>query len=204
MAAMADSDSIDDLMLRIQLGDEDAVREVCDRYADRLLHLAEKEIGQRLRKRYSPDEARDSVMGSFMIHARNGEYHFDHSGAMWSLLRTILQNKVRKKVEYHTAQKRDVGRDEVVGSDVLDRAILDPQQAIELADILEHVFKQLPEHYELIFKLWQENYQYNEIAQRVGYSRFTVRRAIDRCKQMLREAYGVEPDNTSGNTTQGT
>ncbi len=186
--------SIDELLERLRAGDEEAACQLYDRFADQLVRLAEREIGGRLHKRYGPEDAVQSAMGSFLVRVADGEYQFDHSGAIWKLLTTVLQNKIRKKVDYYTAQKRDIQREVPFDSGMLQRKVITQEEAIELADAFAAVLEQLEPRDAQIAQLWHQNHTPAEISEKVGCSSSTVRRMLDRIVRMLRKAFGGDGD----------
>ena len=61
---MQEDESAAEFLSRLESGQETALHEVYVRFADRLLLLAEQEIGERLRRHYSPEDAVVSGIGS--------------------------------------------------------------------------------------------------------------------------------------------
>ena len=97
-----------ELLQRLREGEPSAANQIYQRYSERLWRLAEKEIGDRLRRRVGPEDVLQSVFRTFFVRAAKGEYSIDHSLALHNLLARMTHNKVCKQAEFHCARKRDM------------------------------------------------------------------------------------------------
>ena len=180
-----------ELLDRWQTGDEAAAAAIFQRYSQRLCALAEAQIGHRLAQRVGPDDVAQSVFRTFFRRARNGEFHIDHSTSLWHLLVKIAINKIHKQAERHTAQIRDVNAEVGPTPDgfIPDVAAQEPSpaEAVALADEIESVLKKFRPHEVEMFRLCLEGFTAEEICQRVGTSRWTVRRTLDQIGKHLEQ-----------------
>lgn len=190
---MQEDESAAEFLSRLEAGEESALQEVYVRFADRLLLLAEQEIGQRLRRHYSPEDAMLSGIGSFCIRAAAGRYQFDHLGALWSLLRTFTLNKIRRAAGKHRRELQ-VAAEVDDGCHVTEKLAEEPTagDVAEHADELEAFFSKFSQRDEKICRLWFEGYSSVEIANQVGCSKATVDRARRRLRRLVREKLECE------------
>ena len=98
-------------------------------------------------------------------------YRFDQSRKLWGLLVTILRHKIQKR----GAKRREVGLD-------VDVVCGDPshEEAAAVADAVETAMAGFwPRDLEICGLCYAEELSTPEIADRVGCSRWTVRRVLD-------------------------
>ena len=179
----------DELIERWRSGEETAAEELHRRYAQRLLALAEKQIGNRLGRRVGADDIVQSVFQTFFRRTADGEYSIDHADALWRLLVRITLNKIRKQGAHHGAAKRDVAT-EVHGDDsrcnpMSAACAPDDQDGYLLLDELQTLMSGLPPPEPEILRLKLEGYSTSEIAGQLRCSRWTVRRVLNRIGRQL-------------------
>lgn len=173
----ADDSSITILFERWQSGDRGAGEELYRRYVRRLWRRAEQLIGERLARRYSPEDAANSALGSFLRRAGQGEYQIAHSGALWRLLETILRHKIAK-------QGGKAQHEIPLPADVIAR---EPshEAAVDVADRIETALEGMRPRDAEICRLRLEEHSVGEIAAQVDCSRWTVRRAVKRFSERI-------------------
>ena len=188
---MSDGESAEELLRRWRSGDQGAADELYRRYAQRLCLLAEAQIDRRFARRFSPEDVVQSVFRTFFRRGAKGEFSVDHSGALWNLLVVIALNKMRKLAERHGAGKRDVDAEvSADGAKPRPEAVAHeptPEEAAALADELELVLSSLALGEGDMVRLCLAGYSTTEIAKRLGCSRWTVRRVLDRAGCLLRK-----------------
>jgi len=181
---MSDHAPARDLLRRWESGDEAAADMLYRRYAQRLCALADAKIGARLRRREGPEDAVQSAFRTFFRRAADGQFRVDHSGAIWNLLVMITLNKIRRKAEYHHAQKRDIAAEVSLNNPAVSPLVVahdpTPEEAALLHDCLECLLADLKPPEPQIVRLCLQGYSTSEIADRVGSTRWTVRRVLDR------------------------
>lgn len=82
---------------RMQHGDEDAAREVFNRYLHRLVALARSRMSERLGQKFDADDVVQSAFRSFFVRARDGQFAIERAGDLWNLLASITHHKLLKK-----------------------------------------------------------------------------------------------------------
>lgn len=96
-----------------QLGDSTILMD----YLPKLIRLAERRMSARLQGKVGTDEMANSILGSVVRMARDGKLQIEQSEGFWKLLMVIAKNKIRKKVRFHNAKKRDMRREKQVGDE---------------------------------------------------------------------------------------
>jgi RNA polymerase sigma-70 factor (ECF subfamily) len=197
----ADSESVN-LVARWRKGDQQAATELFERYARRLIALAHSRLSSRLSARIDPQDVVQSVYQSFFAAARDGRFVLQRSGDLWRLLVSITLHKVCRKVEYHTAGKRTVRReqplperDDVLGIEieVMGRDP-SPDEAVLLTDVLEDVLRGVKPKQRRIVELRLQGYSLGEIVTETQFSTSTVCRVLrDVADQLSRQDLPAPP-----------
>jgi RNA polymerase sigma factor (sigma-70 family) len=178
---------------RLQGGDEQAAREVFDRYLRRLVALARSRLSDRLQQKVDADDIVQSAFRSFFVRARDGQYVIERSGDLWSLLASITRNKLLKKAEHFRQQKRDLQRDlalTVSDDSSCDQAfIIEPtiEEAAALSDEVEFLMRGLAPRQRTMLELRLQGRSIPQIADTVERSERTVRRFLIQFRQQLEE-----------------
>jgi RNA polymerase sigma-70 factor (ECF subfamily) len=188
--------SAKELMRRWRSGEQTAADQLYVRYAERLWHLAEREIGTRLRRRVDADDIIQSVFRTFFVRTARGEFSIVHSGALAYLLERITLNKIRRQMKFHSYAKRNIRRETYPDHDdsyrVTVRESPSPEDARDFVDELEMLMTELNDREAEIVRLILDDFQINEIAKRMGCSRWTVRRLLDRVGVLMYPYFGTD------------
>lgn len=147
---------------RVLAGTESAAGELNRLFRQRLCALVRQELNARYRSREDPEDLIQSVFRTFFRRASLGEFHFEHDGALWSVLQRITRRKILKRAEYHGAQARDVSKEERFAEFVADKEPA-AAQARMLGDALECALKGLEPLEPEIFRLQLHGYTIAEI-----------------------------------------
>ena len=109
----------------------------------------------------------------------------------------IVLHKVQKRVERELAKRRDVSAEaSTVEGDLPPEAVAhEPtaDEAMSLADEIEFVLTELHGNQPEMFQLCVQGYSTTEIGKRVGCSRHTVRRVLDRIGHQLEIRLQTQP-----------
>lgn len=185
---MSDVPLVSELLDQWKSGSQAAANELYQRYAQRLCQQVERRIGRHLQGRLEAGDILQSAFRTFFRRAANGEFEIDHTGELWNLLVTITLNKIRGQAEHHCAGKRDPRRELRIGDQVSpDLIACEPSEveAIALDDELEVLLAKLAGPDADIIRLRLAGYTTAEIASRIGCSRVTVWRKLDRVSYLL-------------------
>lgn len=159
-------------------------RELVERYSQRLLDLARRNLPERVRQRVDPEDVVQSVYRSFFQRLNEGRFSFEESGDVWRLLAAMTFQKVRRASRFHRQQRRDVRRELPLDAggnagNCDHRAIeAGPEDVAALYECLESLLTRLPAKYREIIVLRLEGDSLDQIARKVNRSRRTVFRAL--------------------------
>jgi RNA polymerase sigma-70 factor, ECF subfamily len=198
---MADDPSVE-LLARWRAGDARAADELLSRYTSQLIALARRRLSAQVARRVDAEDVVQSAYRCFCAAARDDKIVLHRSGDLWRLLAKITLNKLCKQVEYHTAAKRAVGRDQTFGGEsslsALGEAMArtpSPSEAIAVVEELELVLRGLSPHHRRMVELRLQGYRIAEIAQATERSERLVRRVLEQVKDRLNRRYS-EPSST--------
>ena len=182
---------------RLAAGDSEVARDFWGRYGARLQGLAARYLSTGLRRREGPEDVVQSVCRTFFRRAQIGKFELTDSEDLWRLLCAITVTKVRQKARFHGREKRGLDRErhfEPAGDDSrspglpLQDAELTPAEAAEFADELQQLLGALDREERRLVELRLEQYNYQEIAEKLGCSQRTVRRILKRVQSRLHAA----------------
>ena len=174
-------------------GDEDAARQIVERYIDRLLLLARRRISQRLASRVDPEDVVQSVFRTFFSRLKAGRFQLEEQDDLCKLLVRITLHKTLRQVAFHKAAKRDPGLETDQGEHHREQlmALLDgeptPEATVAFVDQLEHFLGQLQPQERQILEMRLQGYSNEEIAQRLGLYDRKIRRAIEHVRAIARK-----------------
>jgi RNA polymerase sigma-70 factor (ECF subfamily) len=187
------ADHVDDLWRRVQAGDQDASEEVFRQYVGRLVAFARARLSAKLARRVDPEDVVQSVYRSFFVHARQGQYTLGRNGDLWPLLAAITLHKLNRQVEFHSAGKRAVDREESVSSaDSLlglraEQLAREPTPADAMAAVeeLDRVMQSLTPLHRQMLQLHLQGHTVPEVAAEVHRSERAVRRLLAQVREDL-------------------
>jgi RNA polymerase sigma-70 factor (ECF subfamily) len=184
--ATPDQNDLDSL----RKGDEDAARKLFDRYVDQLVALARKRISQRLASRIDAEDIVQSVFRTFFHRAREGQFHLADPDDLCKLLARITVHKTLRQIAYHKRAKRDATHETGQAEDSQEMMMTvlagepTPEEAAIFLDQLEHVLAKLTPQERQILEMRMEGYSNVEIAEKLGISDRSVRRARERIEAL--------------------
>jgi DNA-directed RNA polymerase specialized sigma24 family protein len=194
--AMESHESAAEFLRRVEAGEASALGDVYVQFADRMLAFARREINDRLQRYYSAEDAAESAIGSFCGRARDGRYRFDHTGALWRLLRTFTLNKIRRAAEKHRGELGATIEfaDAAAGLEPSGREPT-PSDVVEQIEELENFLARFSARDAEICKLWFEGYTAVDTAKKLDISKATVNRVRRHVREIVIEKLGSDTDN---------
>jgi RNA polymerase sigma-70 factor, ECF subfamily len=193
---MTDNDSFDALMERLRSGEDEAARTVFERFAGRLIQLAQRQLAPRLAQRVDPEDVVQSVYQSFFLRHREGRLEVGDWDGLWCLLTRITLRKCAGRAEFHSAERRDVGREQAGGGSgeapwqtAFDREPL-PQEVAILGETLEQLFRETDPDDRPVLELSLQGHSAAEISLQLGRALRTVHRLRERVRRRLEEMRG--------------
>jgi RNA polymerase sigma-70 factor (ECF subfamily) len=190
---MSESTNFDDFIRRIRAGDDQAARELVERYEPvirREVRLRLKD--PRLQSQFDWTDVCQSVLASFFVRAASGQYDLEEPGQLLKLLMTMTRNKLANQARRHRAGRRDYRRLEAHDpADLEGRAISQPSPSRMVAghELLEEFRRRLSDEERALVDLRAQGWEWPEIAARLGGTaqarRKQFTRAIDRIEQQV-------------------
>lgn len=179
-------------------GDEGAFEAIWERYAQKLVRLARSRISERLAARIEAEDVVQSVFRTFFGHIQEHRFTFDQENDLWKLLVSMTLNKLRNKVDWHTAAKRDVsverpmsgGNSSFPSAFDVDGESPSPEAVVAFLDLLEHFMNDLRENDRMVLEMRLQGLKQEEIAEKMGCTERTVRRTLERIRSVA-EAQGI-------------
>ncbi len=158
-------------------GDQDAARQIVERYFDRLLVLARRRISQRLASRVDPEDILQSVFRTFFVRLKEGQFVFQDEDDLCKLLMRITVHKTLRQVAFHKAAKRDPNQETNQGDHHREQllSVLDKEPSAEATiaflDQLEHFLGQLEDQPRRIIEMRPSGVQQRRNRRGVGHLR---------------------------------
>lgn len=192
---MADGSSISDLLARIRAHDDEACREVVQRFTARLVALARRRLGERLQRKEDPEDVLQSALRSFFHRCELGQFEFASWGDLWSLLVAIVVRKCANRRAHYAAGKRDV-RNEADAfrseSDsnvdpvalIADREPM-PEEAVLIHELIERLLEAYDDADRAAVELMLQGFTVVDVSERLGRAERTLRRLRSHVEQRL-------------------
>lgn len=172
------------LLVLVRGGDEDAATTLYERYARRVFGLVEAQLGDRLRASTEPEDVVQSVFKSMFRGVQSGHYDAPPGTTLWNLLAVIAVHKLRRKATHLSAQCRDANRN--VSLEAIDGRVPFDQSSIESLEIsVRETLDLLRPLDREILSLRIQRYTVDEISEKLGRSRRTVERSLQRSRERL-------------------
>src|SRR3954447_12659263 len=188
------------LMARLRSGEDAAAREVFEQFAGRLVAMARGRFNRLLARKVDPEDVVQSAFKSFFVRHRAGKLDVGDRGGLWNLLTLITLRKCADRAEYFLAERRDAAR-EATGPDggdgtdawlvALDREPR-PEEAVILAETVEHLFRDVSAHERPILELSLQGYTVSEISVRLCRAERSVRRLREQIRKRLERLQEAE------------
>ena len=173
-----------DLVERAKAGSADAINELYERCAGRLLAYIRLRMGRELRARL---ESRDILQATLLKSVEHlADFEGRHSGSLMAWLAKIAEHEIRDRADYQQRQRRDAAREVALETDAAlpapARSALSQAILTEEAERLEIALESLtPAHREVILLRKFEELPFGDIARRLGKSE-------DACRMLLARA----------------
>ena len=192
-----------ELLVRWKQGDAQAANLLVERYSARLVALVASRLNHRYRRAISPEDLVQSAMGSFFGMVSDCRMQASRIHSVWSLLATIAKRKMLRAIERENTVKRGAHLNRLSLDDNL-LVLADPktEAADQLHELLVQILDSKDERTVAILGGMLEGRSQREIAEELGLSERTIRRALEDIRHRLSEAAGIECQSTDESTQQ--
>lgn len=193
-------DSATQWLHELKRGNRDAARELWQRYARRMNHVARARLRRAKHGGFDEEDVTLSAFDNFCRAVQTGRYEdLEGSEGLWQLLATYTLRKANDRLKGEAAEKRggpehssDQSRTFQGGADSRLEKIpareLGPESAALMAEECSRLFSLLddPELESLVI-LKLDGHTNDEIAERLGYTRRTIQRMLNIVRDLWKE-----------------
>jgi RNA polymerase sigma-70 factor (ECF subfamily) len=187
---MADN-TFGDLMARVRRGDAHAAEQLFRQFESQVrLEVRLRLRDPRLRTRFDEEDVCQSVLKSFFVRARLGEYDVAEPAELMRLLAGMARNKVAAQARRHTAECRDFRRaGTLADAEAAAAADASPSQVVAGEELLRELRARLSQEEQDIADLRAAGRSWAEVARQLGGTadarRVQLQRAADRVSREL-------------------
>lgn len=182
-----------ELLARLRNGDNAAAEECFDKFARRLIALAQSRLSANIRQKTDPEDVVQSVFSSFFLRTVKGNYEITDWGGLWRMLVTITIRKCCRRAEYFGSGRRNVRLERTMANttddDLSDWELVagepTPLQALIIADEVEQLLAPFDHRSRQILSLRLQGFEIAEISTQVGRSERTIFRVLERARESL-------------------
>jgi RNA polymerase sigma factor (sigma-70 family) len=176
--------NLQELLARIRDGDEEAARELLERYESKVRMVVRRQLPRLLRSRFDSLDFLQSVWGSFFHRVRTTPTEFDDGRHLVAFLARAAKNKVIDEYRRAGSQKGDMRREEPLwteGDRPKDVAaqIETASQVAEAREAFGKLRDLVPEERRALLELKAAGLSSREIGERLGISERTVQRVLE-------------------------
>jgi RNA polymerase sigma-70 factor (ECF subfamily) len=190
---MAESSEFAAFIRRIRAGDDQAARELVERYEPVIRRQVRVRLRDpRLSSRFDCADVCQSVMASFFVRAAAGQFDLEHPDQLPRLLVAMAQRKLAQQVRRHRAARRDYRRSAERDPEYLEgQSAADPTPSRLVAgrELLDEFRRRLTNEERQLADLRAQGVEWAEIACRLGGKPAArskqLARALDRVEQEL-------------------
>jgi RNA polymerase sigma-70 factor (ECF subfamily) len=171
------------LLAQVQAGDEDAARQVCERYGPHIIRAVRRRLHARLRSKFDSTDFSQDVWASFFTKVVE-KCDLDNPEDLIRLLTAMARNKVLLALRARTRrQKRDIQRevsleDKPGGGSKLAAVQQTPSQIAMGEEAWHQLLAKQPPVTRRILLLLRRGYSHERIAAELGISLRTVQRLL--------------------------
>jgi RNA polymerase sigma-70 factor (ECF subfamily) len=194
---MSDDPAFADLMARLRHGDAYAATDLFRQFEAQVRLEVEMRLRDpRLRRLIDEADICQSVMLSFFLRARLGEYDVNNPGELMRLLAGMARNKVAAQARRHSAQRRDFRRAQDLGqADLTPGSEASPSQVVAGEELLREARARLSEEERHIADLRAAGRSWTEVASEMGGTADARRMQLQRAADRIGRQLGLEHDD---------
>ena len=191
------SDGFRSFITRIRAGDEDAARELVDRFEG----VIRREVRLRLNHRallriFDSMDISQSVLASFFARASSGDFEIESADQLVRLLIGMTRNKLAFQVRRQHAQRRDSRLNDATRVDELEveSASPSPSEVASDRDLIDTIRLRLGTEERQLADLRGDGWAWSDIANRLGGSVQARRMQLARAMRRVATTLGLNAD----------
>jgi RNA polymerase sigma-70 factor (ECF subfamily) len=194
---MPDDTSFPDLMARVCHGDARAAEELFRQFEAQVrLEVQLRLRDPRLRRLVDEADVCQSVMLSFFVRARLGDYDLADAKELMRLLAGMARNKVAAQARRHAADRRDFRRARgLAGAATMAAGDASPSQLVAAEELLRELRARLSEEERRIADLRVAGKTWTEVAEQLGGTADARRVQLQRAAGRVGRDLGLEDDD---------
>jgi RNA polymerase sigma-70 factor (ECF subfamily) len=182
------------LMERVRAGDEEAAREVYERYSEPVRRVVRRWLEHRLRRQYDSADFVQSVWASFFQIPAEG-YLFPNPRSLVAFLSRLAYNKVidtmrskdttaRRAVREQSLDAPATAADSVSLGQALPASTHTPSQYVAADERWQRLLRDLAPKERRVLELLREGHSQVEIADNLDMDRKAIQRLLDRLREV--------------------
>ena len=177
-------------LVRIQAGDEQAARELLQRYEPEVRLVVRRQLPRLLRSRFDSLDFLQSVWGDFFQKVRTGPAEFTDSRHLVAFLARAAKNKVIDQYRRAGSLKHNMHREEPIWGDSgrpreIEASGDTPSEVVQAREALDRLASLVPDDRRAIVALKAEGLSSKEIGDRLGISERTVQRVLEELRRRV-------------------
>ena len=170
--------------------DESELNRLFEMYLPKLVRVADSRISSRMKSKFDSGDVVGTVCRTVVRRFQDGTFRFEDDAGFWRLLVTIAKRKISNKVRHFSTDGRSIDREiSEAANSIVTMPEPSPDEAVAFSESLQILMSKLNEQEQQIFMMRIENYQFQEIADKLGVSERTPRRKMDIIKEKLLEVF---------------
>ena len=192
---MSDPSPFLDLLTRLRTGDDRAASALYAEYEPAIRRMIRTRMRNlSLQRVVGEEDVCQSVMKSFFLRYRLGQYDLESPEQLRGLLARMAGNKLNDQHRRHLAVRRDIGRNgEQLPNDVIPTGVETPSVTLGNHELLEEAVRRMtPEERELRELFLGEGLAWADIAVKLGGTAEARRKQWERARDRVTQELGLE------------
>ena len=187
---MSDTLSFQALLKQVRAGDQQAARELVQRYEPAIRRAVRFRLADtRMARVLNSMDICQSVLASFFVRAAAGQFDLEKPEQLLKLLVAMARNKLAMQSRAHHRQRRDIRRVQAAGLEQALAGQSSPSHHVAGQELLQKAQKLLSAEEKRLVELRKEGLAWDAIAQQLGGTAEALRkklaRAVDRVAHQL-------------------
>ncbi len=190
---MPEESLFQDLIRRVQAGDERAAAELVRTYEPAIRRAVRLRLRDtRLRQRLDSLDICQSVLGSFFVRAALGRYELNEPADLLRLLTALVRNKVAGEAAYQAAQRRSFRRTAAELPEETLAGGASPSRQLAARELLEETRRRLSADERGLLERREQGREWVEIAGELGGSPEALRKKLARALDRVAHDLGLD------------